>query len=377
MPNILQILPELESGGVERGTLEIAEYLVKKNYKSFVVSSGGKLEKPLTEAGSTHIYLDTYSKNPLEIIANIFRLEKIIKEYKIDLVHARSRGPAWSAYFAAKMTNTPFLTTFHGVYSGTSYFKKLYNSVMLRGKKIITVSDFITNHISKNYGPEYADKITRIHRGVDLEEFNDKQIDAARVKYYRKNYNIPADKKIILFPGRITAWKGHEFFIEALSKINYADYFVVIVGADPVPNNCTVKLKEKITELGLENKVTIQPAIRDLVNLYALADLVISASLRPEAFGRTIVEAGALGKIVIATKHGGACETILNGDTGFLVEPHDIEDFATNLERALTLPKTQQTKLEKNAKQRIVKEFSIGKMQEKTFKLYNEILNIK
>ncbi len=376
MTSILQILPKLNSGGVERGTIEMASAITKSGFKSYVISAGGKMVAQLKNTNTQHIQLDVASKNPVKILFNAYKIKQIIKEHHIDLVHARSRVPALSAYFACKNSKTKFITTFHGVYSGKSKLKKTYNSIMLKGDKIITVSNFIKNHIKTNYNFTDNKKLLTIHRGVDLSEFNEQNVDYAQISKYLTKYNIPKDKKLIILPGRITEWKGQLFFLQALTKISATNYHAIIVGDVDVHSNYKKKLTDFINQHSLSENITFMPAVRDLVNLYHCADIVISASLRPEAFGRTIVEAGAMGKIVLATKHGGAMETILDNKTGFLFAANSNNELAEKIDYVLKLPKKQLNIIENEAKEHVSKNFSICKMQEATINLYKEILKL-
>ena len=374
MPTILQILPRLNSGGVERGTIEIAKAITSKGYNSIVVSQGGNLVPLLTKSGSMHIELNAASKNPFTIYKNARRLKKIINDYNVDIVHARSRAPAWSAYLATRNSNANFITTFHGVYSGQSYLKKRYNSVMLRGKKIITVSNFISKHIEENYNFVNTNQISCIHRGVDINHFNKKTVRIDKIQEYINRWNIPDDKRIILMPARITEWKGHEFLLNGLSKLNRDDYHCLMVGDPGKHKNYRNRVESLITSLGLQDKVMIMNSISDIENLYQISSIVVSASLRPEAFGRNIVEAGAMGKIVIATNHGGAMETVIDGKTGFLVKAGDSKALAEKINHVLDLPEKKRSTIEENAKKHIVNNFSITRMQQRTIDLYNSLL---
>lgn len=376
MTNILQILPKLNSGGVERGTIEIATAITKAGFKSYVISAGGKMVAQLAATQTEHILLDVASKNPFKIWLNAFKIRKIIQNKKIDLVHARSRVPAISAYLACKNTSAKFITTFHGVYSGKSALKKKYNNIMLKGEKIITVSNFIKNHIQTNYNFTDMNRVKTIYRGVDLNEFNLKKVSKTKIATYIKTYQLPLDKKIILLPARLTEWKGQLFFLEALTKVINKNYHALIVGNIDVHSNYKNKLDNFIKENQLEQQVSFLPAVSDLVNLYHLADIVISASLRPEAFGRTIIEAGAMGKIVIATNHGGAQETIINGKTGFLLAELTNSELAQKIDYILNLNAKQKNNIATNAKTYVRKNFSVTKMQKETINLYKKILNL-
>ena len=247
---------------------------------------------------------------------------------------------------------------------------------MLKGDKIITVSNFIKNHIKTNYNFTDNKKLLTIHRGVDLSEFNEQNVNYTQISTYLTKYNIPKDKKLIILPGRITEWKGQLFFLQALTKISATNYHAIIVGDVDVHSNYKKKLTDFINQHSLNKNITFMPAVRDLVNLYHCADIVISASLRPEAFGRTIVEAGAMGKIVLATKHGGAMETILDNKTGFLFAANSNNELAEKIDYVLKLPKKQLNIIENEAKEHVSKNFSICKMQEATINLYKEILKL-
>ena len=374
--NILQILPALNSGGVERGTIEIAEATIAAGHKSFVISSGGTLVYKLDKLGAKHIYLPVNKKNIFTIWGNSKKIEKIIKKYNIDIVHARSRVPAWSAYLACKNTKAKFVTTFHGVYSGTSKLKKYYNSVMLKGEKIIAVSNFIAKHIKDNYNFQNSEKLITIHRGVDFSIFDKDKARVEAISGYINNWHIPEDKKIILLPGRITEWKGHKFFLESLALLKNKNYFAIIVGSSENHQQYKKRLEKQIEELNLDDKIIIKESVSDLINLYQISDIIVSASQRPEAFGRVMPEVGAMGKIILATKHGGATETVIDDKTGFLAAHDDAQKFAETIDKILALSEKEILSIGEKAKKFALDNFSISLMQQKTIKLY-ESLNEK
>lgn len=374
MPTILQILPKLNSGGVERGTIEISKAIIAKGYNSIVVSQGGILVPILKKEGTIHIEMNVASKNPFTIYKNSRRLKKIISHYNVNIVHARSRAPAWVAYLATKKSSIKFVTTFHGVYSGKSFLKKYYNSIMLKGDKVITVSHFISNHIKENYNLPNATKLSCIHRGVDINHFNETTVRINKIQEYINKWNIPDDKDIILMPARITEWKGHSFLIKSLAKLSRDDYHCLIVGDPGKHNSYRNRLESLIASLNLQDKVSIVNSISDIENIYKISCIIISASLRPEAFGRNIVEAGAMGKIVIATNHGGATETIINNKTGFLVKANDTDALAKQISSVLDLTTEEKELIGENARQHITQNFAITHMQEKTINLYNSLL---
>ena len=349
-PTILQILPALEQGGVERGTVEIDNALVEAGWNSLVVSSGGKLEAQLK---GKHLSLGLKTKNPLKILFNAHLLRFIIKGNKVDIVHARSRAPAWSAYLAVKGTRAKFITTFHGSYNLGGALKRWYNSVMVKGEKIIAVSEYIKDHIIKDYKVP-AQKIVTIHRGADLAKFD------PAVK--PKELNLPKDKKIVMLPGRITRWKGQHIFIEAVRWLDVTGVIIGDIGND--------KYKRELEQSAAENIVYLSGTI-DLPAVLANADIIVSASTKPEAFGRVIIEAQAMGKPVIATNIGAAPEIIVEGKTGILVPPADVLALRTAIEQLLA---SNYSELRENCIAN-AREFSSEKMCRHTLNFYKSLLN--
>jgi glycosyltransferase involved in cell wall biosynthesis len=373
---ILQVLPELESGGVERGTVEIVKALSDKGYTAIVASAGGKLTSQIEKLGGKNITLPLDSKNPLVIYNNIRRLVKVIKQHKVDIVHARSRAPAWSAYFACKQTGCHFITTVHGPYDISGRLKKYYNSVMVRGERVIAVSKFIRDYITSNYTIDEK-KVTVIHRGADLSHFDKSAINKQRILHTAEELKIEHSKPIILLPGRITSWKGHEFLLEALVKIDKDKYCCIFVGKTDKHLDYLLRLNKKISELGLSENVKIINHIDDMPTLYSLSDIVISSSMLPEAFGRVAVEAQAMENLVIATNHGGACETVIDGKTGWLVKPGDVDQLARLLNKLLNLSAEEKRLVTSQAKEHISNNFSLVSMCDKTIEIYNQILQKK
>jgi len=310
---ILQVLPALEQGGVERGCVEIDNALAANGHNSIVVSNGGRL---VSQLKGKHLQLPLNTKNPIKILFHAHILRVIIKVNNVDIVHARSRAPAWSAYIAARWVGVKFVTTFHGTYGTKNALKRWYNSVMLKGDAVIAVSHFIKKHILQHYRCDEA-KITVIHRGVDLEKFAPTTI------------LLPisvSSKKIVMLPGRITSWKGHKTFIEALQGL---DVHGVIVG--DVENQGYMHELEQI----LPDNIIILPGTPEIAAVMMNADIIVSASTRPEAFGRIAIEAQSLGKPVVATNIGGSLETIIEGKTGYLVEPWNAQQMREAIEKVL------------------------------------------
>lgn len=374
---IAQILPNIENGGVERGVLDLSKASNKyDDLKLIVISAGGSMIGQFDKYKIKHIKLSVNSKNPLIIFFNIFRLARIIKKYQINICHARSRAPAWSTYFACKLTKSKFLTTFHGVYSlkgliaKKSFFKKLYNAIMVKPNLIIAVSNFIKNHIQQEYKiPE--NKIQVIHRGADLDYFSRKKVLNARIVKIIDNLKLQEDKNIILLPGRFTTWKGHDLLLKALEDIRSENFICLMVGkSNQKYNNYLQKL---IKAKGLAGKVQMLDHVSDMPALYMISTIVLSTSTRPEAFGRIAIEAGAMEKIIIATNLGGARETILDNKTGFLFNHESSRELSEKIKKVLSLdPKTRE-EMGIKARERIEKYFSSEKMISNILDIYRNI----
>jgi glycosyltransferase involved in cell wall biosynthesis len=377
---IVQILPALENGGVERGVIDITKALKKADFVPIVISKGGVLTYQLKEADIEHINLDVSSKNPFKIYKNIKKLYSIFIENGVDIVHVRSRAPMWSAYFACKKSGTKLISTIHGPYSlamfGCKKFflKKVYNQIMLKADKVIAVSNFIKNYIVENYNYEKPDEITVIQRGVDLNYFNKEKVSQNRVINLSKKWHLPEDKKVIFMPARFTSWKGHEFLIDALAKVKN-NFICIMAGSDHGHREYRKKLELKIVKEGLEGKIKIAGICKDMPAAYILSDFVICPSIRPEAFGRIPIEAQSSGKIIVATKIGGALETVIDGKTGFLVEPGNIDEMAKKIDNILEMPKEEAKKMGMNARKHVELNFSNEKLSSETINIYRNSLS--
>lgn len=373
-PVILQVLPSLISGGVERGTVEVTRALTKAGWKALIASSGGPMTPNVLHAGGEHIKLPLASKNPFRMWLNMLALEKIIKQRGVNIVHARSRAPAWSAYYAAKRCGVPFMTTFHGVYGLENTFKRKYNEIMLRGERVIAVSDFIRQHLKKNYS--VPDKVIRvIHRGVDMNAFTPEKVHPTRISEIAQKWQLEA-LPVILFPGRIARWKGHEFFIEALAKLPHRRFIALMVGDDIGHEAYRESLEKKILSLKLGGHARFVGNTTFMAEAYTLAHVVVATSIEPEAFGRVVLEAQAMARPVIATNHGGACETVVDGRTGWLVPPGDVAALAATIDKVLKFsPEAYQAM--GAAGQAQARRFTIDMMCEKTMGVYMELLSRK
>lgn len=372
---VVQVLPALNQGGVERGTIEIAEALQKAGIKNYVVSAGGKMVPELTRLGVSHITLPVNTKNPILMLVNSYRLEKVFKNMGASLVHVRSRAPAWSVKWATKRMKIPFIATFHGRYGlKPEVFKKPYNRVMTTGKYVIAVSAFIKNHLMKEYNvPDQ--KIRLIPRGADINRFNMSAISLGVLQDFAKENNIPTDKPIITLVGRLSRIKGHDVLLDALKEMKNKEVTVLFVGGNPKAGY-DAELKTKIEALSPETTVRVFACPGDKMPLvYALSDVCVQPTLVPESFGRGIAEAQAMARVVVASNHGGACELISNNRTGFLTPVGDSKILASVLDSVLSMPAVERQAIGLAAQESIRDNFSIQKMCDRTIALYKEILN--
>lgn len=371
---ILQVVPSLIAGGVERGTIEIAKAIAEANCNPLVLSSGGPLVTKAEAAGAKHIKMNVDTKNPIFLFNNIYKIAKLIEQEKVDIIHARSRAPAWSSYFAAKKTNIRFVTTFHGIYNFSESFKRQYNSIMTYGERVIAVSDFVKDHILDNY--DIDESIIRvIHRGVDAKYFNPKNLSEDNLELLREKYHVPKSMPVILLPARMTRWKGHEHLIKALDSIRNKDFYCIIAGDLSRHPNFTEEIRSMIQEFKLQRKIQIFGPEADMLSLYGISDIVLSTSIEPEAFGRVIIESQSMEKIVIASNIGGAAETIIDEVTGYHIEPNNPQELAEKIAFVLdNLDSAKLNKIRKNARISSSQSFSLETMQKKTIDVYRELL---
>jgi len=371
-PVILQVLPGLRSGGVERGTVEIARAIMKSGGTALVASSGGVMTSQLAQCGAQHITLPLDTKNPFKIWRNSFKLSKLIKKHDVDIVHARSRAPAWSAWLAARRSKCHFVTTFHGTYGMKGAFKRRYNGIMARGERVIAISQFIADYINSYYTVE-AERMRVIHRGVDLKFFNPFAHSPQRMIELTRGWRLPDELPMILFPGRITRWKGQDIFLRALAQLPHRNFFAVILGDDKGHENYRQELETLITKLHLEGHVRIARHTHYVSEAYMLSKVVVATSLEPEAFGRVVLEAQAMGKPVITTDHGGPQETVINDTTGWLIPPGDAGILSQCIDHALSIDEETMHWMAEQAVAN-ARRFSLESMCQKTLDVYEELL---
>ena len=370
-PAVLQVLPSLITGGVERGTIEMAQALVAAGWQAVVASSGGPLVREIERAGARHVTLPLASKNPLVMRANINRLVEVIERHTIDIVHARSRAPAWSALWATRRTGRHFVTTFHNAYGEGSRLKHIYNSVMAKGERVIAISDFVSAHVARVYGVS-SDRLRVIARGVDFVRFAPDHIGAERLVTLARQWQLPDGAPVVMLPGRLTRWKGQRVLIEAIALLGRSDVRCLFVGSGDA--RYRRELEAHAAKLGLGGAVEIVDECRDMPAAYMLADVVVSASTSPEGFGRVVVEAQAMGRPVVATSHGGARETVVPGSTGWLVPPGDSRALADAVAEALKLGPEERLAHATRAIEHVRRNFDTAIMAARTLDVYEEVL---
>ncbi len=378
---VLQVIPKLGYGGAETGCYDIAHYLTENNCESFIVTSGGELLKYVDKTKVKIFRLPVQSKNPFLIFFNAIILIGIILFNNITIVHARSRAPAWSCLFATKVTGRKFVTTFHGTYNFKSNLKKLYNSIMIRSHLIIAGSNFIFSHIKENYSKYLNEKkkLMVIFRGINVDYFDPSTKIENDEKKLLKSWNIEKDKKIILMPGRLTSWKGQEVFIEAINLVNielgYEAFFAVILGSDQGRELYKKKLIRMSEQYRLSKQIRFIDHCKDMALAYKVSDIVISASVEPEAFGRVAVEAQSMEKPIIASNIGGSNETIIDEKTGFLFEAGNAKSLSDKILKILNLDETSLKSFGIEGRKNIIQKFNVEKMCFSTYSEYKKLLN--
>jgi len=379
---VLQVIPKLGYGGAETGCYDLGHYLAEKDCSSFIATSGGQLLKFVKKNKVKIFHLPVHSKNPLLIIFNTIILSIIILINNINIVHARSRAPAWACYFACLITQRNFVTTFHGTYNFKSNFKKFYNSIMLKSKLTIAGSNFIFSHINDNYS-EFLNnkkKLRVIYRGINLDYYNKKNISILKQEKLREEWNLVSNRFTILMPGRLTTWKGQEKFIEALNILvedyNNLNFQAIILGSDQGRKVYKKKLVNLVERYSLNKKIKFIDHCREMPLAYSMADAVVSASIEPEAFGRVSVESQAMGKPIIASSLGGSQETIINNKSGFLYKHDDPRGLAKILNKIIELDQDTLISIGNEGRKNVTKKFDVESMCNSTLREYKKLLNI-
>jgi glycosyltransferase involved in cell wall biosynthesis len=368
-PAILQVLPALVSGGVERGTIEIAEAIAEAGFRSLVASAGGTLAPEVTRVGGEHVTLPLDTKSPFGIWRNAAALAALARAEGVALIHARSRAPAWSALLAARRAGTRFVTTYHGTYNEGFPGKRLYNSVMARGERVIAISRFIAEHIAARHGTP-AERIRLIPRGVDPRRFDPARIAPAAVLAQREAWGAAPGQPVLLLPARLTRWKGQTVLVEALARLPGA-IGVLAGGGNP---SFAAELQARAGALGLGSRLVLAGHIETLDVALLAADVVLHASIEPEAFGRTVIEAQAMARPVVAADLGGPRETVEEGVTGWRVPPGDPAALAATLKRVLAMPSPMREAVGAQARISVLADYTTVAMQRATIAVYRELL---
>ncbi len=367
-------MPRLDTGGAERVVIEITEALSALGHKTIIACDGGVLASAATRAGAKIINLPLASKSPFTMRRNAAQLAKLIKSENIDLVHAHSRAPAWSALWATRRTKTPFVTSYHGTYNENAPFKRRYNAVMASGDRVIAVSAFIGSLVRERHKVG-DDRLRIIPGGVDADKFDPALVQGDRMAKLARDWRLDVDAPIIMLAGRLTEWKGQRVLIAALAMMRHANAVAVLVGSDQGRETYAQSLISQAESLGVSGRLRMVGHTEDMPAALMLADIVVNASTDPEGFGRTVVEAQAMGRVVIATDHGGAGDTILDGETGFLVPPGDPQALANALDHALDFSTEQRLAWGEHTRELVGENFSVRAMQYAVLRVYGELLD--
>ena len=378
---VLQVIPKLGYGGAETGCFDIAHYLNENDCKSYIITSGGELTKFINKKKVKLIRLPVQSKNPIIMLFNTIIISLIILFFNINIVHARSRAPAWSCFLATKITRRKFVTTFHGTYNFKSKIKKFYNSVMVRSDLIIAGSNFIFSHINENYS-EYLNtnkKFLVIFRGINTDYFDPSTTLEKDEDNLFKSWELKVGKKIILFPGRLTSWKGHEIFLESINKVNiqlgHNAFIAVLLGSDQGRDLYKKKLIRLVEQYRLTNQVKFIDHCKNMPVAYKISTFVVSASIQPEAFGRVSVEAQSMQKTILASNIGGSKETIIDNKTGILFESGNSEEMSKKIIELLNLDKSKLNQMGIEGRKNVIKKFNVEKMCFSTYSEYKKLIN--
>jgi len=380
---VLQVIPRLDYGGAETGCYDLAHYLPEQSWKSYIATSGGSLLKYINKKKVRIFKLPAHSKNPILIIFNTIVIFFIILFYNIDIVHARSRAPAWACYFATKLLFRKFVTTFHGTYNFNNKIKKFYNSIMVKSNLVIAGSNFIFSHINENYGEYFLKnkrKLLVIFRGINTSYFNSQKILPIKLGKFAKENNIDRNKFIILLPGRLTSWKGQKIFIESIKLLSERDdlppFEGIILGSDQGRNVYRKQLLVLAQQYRLGKILKFIDYCKEMPVAYAVANLVCSCSIEPEAFGRVSVEAQSMQLPIIASDIGGSGETIIDGKTGYLFKNKDPKSLADLIVMVMQKDYNSLKSIGFEGRKNVLKRFDVDKMCQTTFTEYKKLIKL-
>ena len=380
---VLQVIPRLGYGGAETGCYDLAHFLYEQGYKSYIATSGGELLKFVNKKKVKILKLPVQTKNPILILFNAIIISLIIIFYNINIVHARSRAPAWSCFFATKFTFRKFVTTFHGTYNFSNKIKKFYNSIMVRSDLVIAGSNFIFSYINEHYGNFFLKKKRKllvIFRGINTNYFNPQKILPIKMDKFSEQHNIDRNKFIILLPGRLTYWKGQKIFIETmklLSEKNDIPLFeAIILGSEQGRNVYKKRLMDLVQQHRLNRIIRFIDRCEEMPVAYGIANLVCSCSFEPEAFGRVAVESQSMQIPIIASDIGGSKETIINGKTGYLFKNNDPIDLANSIVMVMQKDYNSIKSIGFEGRKNVLKKFDVDKMCQSTFTEYKKLIEL-
>jgi glycosyltransferase involved in cell wall biosynthesis len=372
-PTILQVLPSLDTGGVERGTVEMVQAITAAGGDALVASAGGRMVAQVERAGGRHVRMALMTKDPLNIYLNAGRLARLMRREDVQLVHARSRAPAWSAWLAARRLGVPLVTTWHGIHGEEFWGKHSYNSVMARGARVIAASGYIAERVKAGYGIG-PDRLRLIPRGVDTGQFDPQAVGGDRVHRLAEAWRVPTGAKVVMLPARVTRWKGAEALLQAAGLLGRPDVFWVLVGSDQGRETYAESLTKRAKKLGVLERLRLAGHCDDMPAALMLADVVVNASLKPEPFGRSVIEAQAMGRPVAAFDHGGAAETVSDGMTGLLAPPGDVAALAASIGQLLDLDAEERAWLGWRQRMAVFETYTTKRMQAATLGVYGELL---
>jgi glycosyltransferase involved in cell wall biosynthesis len=367
---VLQVLPSLVTGGVERGTVEMTRAIAEAEATALVASAGGSMVRQIEQAGGVHLTLPLKTKSPIGIWRNAAALQALLSAHKVSVVHARSRAPAWSAWLACQRLGVPFVTTYHGTYSEEFPFKRRYNAIMARGRIVIAASQYIADLISQRHGLD-SGRIRVISRGVEPAVFDPAGVSKERVARLAANWRLPDQTHTVVLPGRLTAWKGHGVLLDAVARLSRSDVVCVFVGSDQGRHDYSKALERQAMRLGIADRLRLVGQCDDMPAALCLSDVVVHASTRPEAFGRVVIEAQAMGRPVIASDLGGPVETVRQNETGWRVRPNDPDALAAAIGVALDLDPAERFALGQRARASVP---TVRAMQDATLDVYKAVL---
>ena len=373
--SVLQVIPQLDVSGASQGCIDVANYLIENHHNCVVMTHSGKRVEDAKNKDISVIISPVHSKNPITIFSNIFRLLKVIRDYHIDIIHVRSRAPAWSCFFASKVSGKKFISTFHGTYNFNNFIKKFYNSIMLKADGTIAISSFIEDQIKSQY-PKAPKNLKVIYRGIDSKIFNSNNVNPERIEQIKNQHSLESNSIKILLPGRLTGWKGHSILVQAIAEVIKSiknKIEVLFVGPD---ENLSLKkhLKDQIQNLNMSNIFHFMGSSDEMANIYSLSDIVVSSSTDPEAFGRIAVEAQSMGKFVVASNHGGSVETVIDNETGYLYPPHDHKELAGMIIKAIDQNKYNSSEVREAGIKNVRENYSVDGMCKETLEFYKKIL---